>query len=234
MDIWCLDVTIKPKNTVYYKDALESITRLIDKAIVITPEDADFHQSKAFKFYSHSNLWPIEEQKEYLAGKEYKCQIRTIKLDVYTKLLTNMIGLEHNGLVVKEISCSKLTPCLIDKLYTLTGCYVTYKDTKYWRENKSIFEFIESLSSNLIHKYESFYGVTLDSKAELFSAVNIKNNKPLFNKVKDCYLPTDKLELTIAPNKQAQSLAWFAIATGIGEKNTRGLGFVDYTPIRSV
>ena len=49
-------------------------------------------------------------------------------------------------------------------------------------------------------------------------SVNYKNIKLL----------GDKLQLNIADDKLSQKIAYMALGTGLGENNSRGLGFVNF------
>lgn len=229
MKIWEFDLKIYVKQDIKHDDALAEITRLIDYTLVRTEEDNAHHKSNAFKFYSHGNLCPIETTKVYKAGNLYSAVVRTVDENTKNKLLAYSIGQEsvHFKVVDRFVKC--LTEQPINKLYTLTGVVVTFKDVKgYWKGQKSRVEYFQSLQANLIHKYEKFTGEKIPVGTPIFKSISILTTIPVVCKIKNVRLAADKVEVDIASNPYAQKLAWFAIATGLGEKNSRGCGYVGY------
>jgi CRISPR-associated endoribonuclease Cas6 len=83
------------------------------------------------------------------------------------------------------------------------------------------------ISSNLIKNYAEFTGIEVGNNLEIFNNIVIKNKKPLPTRYKGMFMLGDKFELRIANNNIAQELAYFALAISIGEKGSRGFGFVN-------
>ncbi len=58
--------------------------------------------------------------------------------------------------------------------------------------------------------------------------MSIINKKPIATKYKDISILGDKIKFMISDNEQAQKIVNFALGTGLGEMNSRGLGFINY------
>ncbi|MFI3211181.1 MAG: CRISPR-associated endoribonuclease Cas6, partial [Peptostreptococcaceae bacterium] len=101
-------------------------------------------------------------------------------------------------------------------------------DEGFWRTHTSIKEVKRRLKENLIKKYNSYYETKIEEDFELFESIVIKNNKPIKANYKEIGLLGDKFEIVVSKDELSQKLINFAIATGLGEMNSRGLGFINY------
>ncbi len=101
-------------------------------------------------------------------------------------------------------------------------------DNGYWRPHQTLAEFEELLKVNLIKKWNYFHGEKIDENFQWYTMIEFLNKKPIAVKYKNIKLLGDKIRLTIADNKQAQDISYLALATGVGDLNGRGAGFVRY------
>ena len=69
----------------------------------------------------------------------------------------------------------------------------------------------------------------MEEDFQMFNSVEQMNRKPIAVKCKGITLLGDKIKVTIAKNESAQKLAVMALGTGLGEMNSRGAGFVNYS-----
>ena len=89
--------------------------------------------------------------------------------------------------------------------------------------------YISEIFENAIKKYKQFIGnEEIDEEFQLYTGITFLNRKPVPVEYKGIRLLGDKLNLKITDNKQAQELAYFLTGVGIGEINSRGMGFCNY------
>ena len=98
----------------------------------------------------------------------------------------------------------------------------------YWRKQKNLDDFERLLFENGIKKYNQFTGEKADEDFELYTDIFFLNRKPISSRYKNIHLIGDKIELRISDNPQAQELAYFITAVGLGENCSRGFGFCNY------
>ncbi len=92
----------------------------------------------------------------------------------------------------------------------------------------SLSEFEERIKINLIKKYNKFTGEKIEENFDFYTSIEFKNKKPISVNYKNIKLLGDKLQLNIADDKLSQKIAYMALGTGLGENNSRGLGFVNF------
>lgn len=204
-----------------------SATFFIDTVICTDEKYKKLHEQNTFKNYCYDLPYPMERNKIYQKGKMYTLTIRTIdeKLaQLFKTVCADNTTNEFKGL---ETEMRILPPKIIEFAYSLTPMIIK-SEQGYWRNSLSEAEFAQRLKSNLIKKWQTFTGKTIDSEFELFSTIEFLNKAPVAMKYKDITLLGDKIRLSISDNKTAQELAYMALGTGIGEINSRGAGFLGY------
>ena len=117
---------------------------------------------------------------------------------------------------------------MISEIYTLTPVIQKWEQG-YWKVQASVEEYERRIFENAIKKYKQFIGnEEIDEKFQLYTGITFLNRKPVPVEYKGIRLLGDKLNLKITDNKQAQELAYFLTGVGIGEINSRGMGFCNY------
>ena len=214
------------------QDAKEKCAYFIDNTMVEDEEFEKIHGGMGFKNYSFNTLYPLKINESYNKGNIYELKIRTVDYKLAEFLLENLPNTTTKELKGLEAKVRILDERPIEKLYSLSPVIVKTHEKKYWKEVMDVEQYMEGLKINLIKKYNSFFNTKIDENFELFTSIVIKNKCPIGFKYKGIKLPGDKIELTIAGNEQAQKLANFAQAVGIGDVSRRGAGFVNAKYIR--
>ncbi|WP_326910564.1 CRISPR-associated endoribonuclease Cas6 [Sedimentibacter sp. MB31-C6] len=204
----------------------ETIAALIDKSFIHSEEMKKFHKERKFKFYTFNSFYPLEKDKIYKAGKIYTVLIRTVD-DRLVKYFETYLANEYTDKIKALTVQTKVLPYRhIHKIYSVTPCVVKFDG--YWKGKYTISEYENRLRTNLIKKYQEFFGEKLDENFELFNHIQFENDKPIAIPIKNIKLLGDKLSLQVADNKTAQMLSYFALGTGLSELNSRGYGYTNY------
>ena len=125
--------------------------------------------------------------------------------------MNGLFPLERDGIYKKE------------QIYTITIRTVEAELARYFAKELS------NHSSDQMKKYKQFIGnEEIDEEFQLYTGITFLNRKPVPVEYKGIRLLGDKLNLKITDNKQAQELAYFLTGVGIGEINSRGMGFCNY------
>lgn len=204
------------------------ICKLIDHSLRKDEKFKAFHNSREFKYYTFNALYPIEEDKVYKAGNLYTFRLRTLNEELTKYLMKELINQYTDTIKVLTIDKHYIKQRRIESVSTVTPIIAKF-DFGYWKGNTSISTLEERIRNNIIKKYNAFFNVKIDEDFELFTMIDLKNKKPIACKYKDISLLGDKIEFVVADNKQAQDLIHFAIGAGLGELNSRGFGFINYT-----
>lgn len=213
---------------IYQEDSLEAISDIIDKTFLKTADMSKYHESNGFKEYCHDGFYPIEENKIYRSDNIYSFRIRTSSdklMNHFTKFLTDEFSEKIKVLTYQKRS---INTRLIEKIYSITPIVIKYEEG-YWKNaGMTISDFEKRIKVNLIKKYNSFNDEKMSEDFDLFTNVRFDNRLPIGNKYKRITLLGDKVTLTVSENEEAQKLAYIALATGLGEMGSRGLGYVGY------
>ena len=210
-----------------FNEIQTKISSLIDKSLSKNEEFLELHNKNTFKNYCFDGMYPLAENGLYKSGNVYTITIRTIDKSIgeyFIKSLTNEYDENFKGLVSEVRILPKKH---IDKIYSLTPVVIKTEDG-YWKGNLTIDDFERRITENLIKKYNNFTKKQMDEEVELYNSIEFKNNKPIAIKYKNISILGDKISLKIADDKLSQELAYMCLGTGLGEMNSRGLGFVNY------
>lgn len=208
-------------------DALGVVGRFIDETLAKDPKYLEYHKQNTYK-YTFGSLFPIEREHVYKKETVYQFTLRTCDFHLAEYLLNQlpqgntewMKGLVGEVRVIPERH--------IATLYSLTPVIVKSKEKGYWRDDLSLVDFERRLKENLVKKYNLLTGQKMDEDFGLYTLLEFKNKCPVAMPYKGIRLLGDKIQLQIADNPQAQTLARVAIAEGLCEMNARGAGFVSY------
>lgn len=210
-----------------YQDIQTEISKFIDEAMAKNEKFLELHQRNEFKNYCFDSFYPIEEDKIYKESKIYSFTLRTINEDL-AKFLTKELENSFNNTMKGLASEIKIIPKkFIEKIYTLTPIVIK-TDLGYWKGNISIDDFERRIKENLIKKYNEINETKIQEDFELYNSIEFKNKKPVSINYKNIKLLGDKISINISSEPLAQELAYLSLGTGVGEMNSRGLGYVNY------
>ena len=218
------------KNIELY-ESLYEISNLINLGLGQDENMLNFHNSRRYKNYVHSGFNEIEKDKTYKEGRIYSFSIRCLDenlKDFFVKTLRDVNSTTMKGLVTTV----KLIPKMyIEKLYSLNPLILKLSEG-YWKENIDFLTFEKRLVDNAMKKAKVVLGKEFDEDFMLYNRIEFLNNKPISYKYKDISFLGDKVELYIANNEMAQTVAYILLGTGLLESNSLGFGFVNYKSIR--
>lgn len=228
MVIYQLNVKLYIKEDIKKIEVSDKLSKMIDFCMCKNEHYEKYHNAKDFKNYSFNSLYPIEPDGIYKSDNIYTIQIRTSSKDFVKFLEKNLPLNQYEYFVVLKSELKINNFKYIDKIYSLTPVVIKNTDG-YWRnlENFSIDDYENRISVNLINKYNAITGEKISRKTKIFSTIEFMNKKPVVIKYKNIKLLGDKITLTICNDEVAQNIAVVALATGVGENNSRGLGYVN-------
>lgn len=220
-----LKIRVQLKEDIPVDRVMEVEAGFIDSMLAKDESWLRFHEENKSKLYSFSGLWPIEKNGVYKKGKCYVITIRSVDEGFVSYI--GMCNHTDTKMETLEVSYKQISKKLIEKIYTLTPVVLKAEDG-YWRKQKNLDDFERLLFENAIKKYNQFTGEKADEDFELYTDIFFLNRKPISSRYKNIHLIGDKIELRISDNPQAQELAYFITAVGLGENCSRGFGFCNY------
>ncbi len=227
MKVYQIRVKVYLLQNINIIDTQTEIAKFIDGAMAKDERFLDLHQRNEFKNYCFDSFYPTENDKVYKSGGIYTFTLRTAKgdlADFLTKSLANYFNNSIKGLTTEV----KIIPKkFIEKIYTLTPIIIK-TESGYWKGNLSIDGFEKRIRENLIKKYNEINNTKIEEDFELYNSIEFKNKKPVSVNYKNIKLLGDKISINISSNPVAQELAYLSLGTGVGEMNSRGLGYVNY------
>lgn len=227
MKVYEIKLKVYLLENVELSSAQSVINKFIDVALSKKSDMLEFHNKNVYKNYCFNSFYPLEEDRMYKADNIYSIIIRTIDKNLaiyFNDILPNIYTKELKGL---KSEYKIITNKAIKSIYSITPVVIKNEEG-YWKNIISRNEFERRIKDNLIKKYNRFTNEKIDEEFILYSLVEYKNNKPIAIQYKNIVLLGDKISLEIEQNKEAQLLAYMALGTGLGEMNSRGLGFVGY------
>lgn len=227
MKVYQIRVKVYLLQNINIIDTQTEIAQFIDGAMAKDERFLDLHQRNEFKNYCFDSFYPTDNDKVYKSGGIYTFTLRTAKgdlADFLTKSLANYFNNSIKGLTTEV----KIVPKkFIEKIYTLTPIIIK-TESGYWKGNLSIDGFEKRIRENLIKKYNEINNTKIEEDFELYNSIEFKNKKPVSVNYKNIKLLGDKISINISSNPVAQELAYLSLGTGVGEMNSRGLGYVNY------
>ena len=227
MKVYEMYVKVYCVSNLSKNNILEQISKLIDTCLVENEIWKDYHLKLGYKYYSYSGLKPLEKDGQYKQGNIYTFVLRTCEEGLKEHFRIHLHKQYTSYFKVLTVEHKEIREQFIEKIYALTPMILKF-DTGYWRGHYSEEIFEKRLRENMIKKYNLLNAIKIDEDFELFNYIRFDNQKPVAFHYKDIILLGDKVTLGIATNQIAQSLAYLSIASGIGEMNSRGAGFIGY------
>ena len=222
-----LQVKVFLTKDIKQEQTSKKISLLIDKTLAKDEKYISFHNENKFKYYCFNMLYPLEENRIYKKENIYTFILRTVDYDLANYFLKELINEYTDEIKVLTIN-KKLIPIKhIESIHAITPIVAKF-DNGYWKQHSTIDILEKRIKENLIKKYNAFYEEKIDEDFELFTTMSIINKKPIATKYKGISILGDKIKFMVSDNEQAQKIVNFALGTGLGEMNSRGLGFINY------
>lgn len=222
------------KKDIEFKMSFEKIGRFISFCLMQDAYTKQIHQKRGFKHYTFGSFFEVEEDKVYKKDKTYDFTLRTPDekmAQILQKTLRENINNPYFQIL--QITQKNVKQFFITELYTLTPTIVSVENAKlYWSIDKDgdILKLQRLLHENLEKKYKDFYQKEIKPTQNFIQLLELKNKKPqtiTFHK-NNKPIPLFGNKFKIIPNedKISQKLAFMALGSGLGEKNSFGGGFM--------
>lgn len=230
MTVYEIVIRIYLNKSIKVTDIQGAIVHFLDSFLHRNEAFADYHEAKIPKCYTMDLPYPIEKGMcEYKGDNMYQFRVRTINEEFSAYLLSGIA--EHKTDQIKGLARTvKAIPHRhISSVYTLTPLILTDSEQRgYWRDVISFSEFEEMLKRSIIHQYEIYTGEKIDQECPLYDQIEIKNKCAIGVPYKGIKLLGDKLSMQVSDNETAQKIIYFLLGSGMGEKGSRGFGFLGY------
>jgi CRISPR-associated endoribonuclease Cas6 len=220
-----LIITIELKKDIDFDEAGFVIGKNINKSMLFDEELKELHPKNQYKNYVFDTFYPFERDKKYKSGKLYIFKIRSIDVEMMKKMRKCLRVLRSFDFKILAIDAKLVKQRKIKTLHTLSPVILTIDDQP-WLQNQDIKIFNERMIANLEKKYKSYFNEDLKAEVNLVKSIEFKNRKPVGLKYKNIKLLGNKVSIEVKEDEISQKLAFIALATGIGEKNSAlGAGF---------
>lgn len=225
--VYEMDVKIFSLRDFEQDIACSVVSDFIDKCLCKNEKFLEFHKKNFYKQYVMNMPYPLEQDGIYKKEKVYTVKIRTVDrelMDYLMMALTDTTTEYFKGLTVKVRVVPRKHIC---KIYSMTPIIIKLKGIGYWKNHISFEKYEKLLKINLVKKFNQFTNEKLDEDFQLYTNICKLNRKPIKVCYKDIILLGDKFDMEIADNETAQELSYFSLASGWGENNGRGCGYVN-------
>lgn len=227
-----LTCTIYLKKNIYFKKSFEIISKYISYSICKNSDLKHFHIDNNFKYYTFGSFFKPEKDKIYKKDNIYKFNIRSLNKDFILQLSKDLRKNINNPYFQVFKTCFKtIKQFYINRLYSVTPIIVTTDNKQFWTVQKDgdIFKLQKQLHNNLLKKYQTFFNTEVSISNNFINYIKILNKTPhnieISKNNKIIKFFGNKLEIIPNEDKISQDLAFIALATGLGEKNSYGGGF---------
>lgn len=228
MKVYELKVKVYLNKDIDKKNMFEKINETIDLTLSRDPYYLEFHNKNCFKLYCNNGFYPIEEDGIYKEDNIYTFQIRSIDYDLVKYLSSNINNTTTEYINILKVDIKLISKKHIDKIYSITPTIIKNDIIGYWKGNISLDEFENRIKINLIKKYNQFTGEKIEEDFEFYTRLEFKNKKPIAVNYKNIKLLGDKIQLNIADDEVSQTIAYMSLGTGLGENNSRSMGFMNF------
>ena len=218
MEYYQLNIKTKLKAPIHFQKAPEALSKLISTALINSGYES--HNEKRPKNYVFSNLGKANENGIY--EKEGVISFRSFKKEMVKKVYDSLMFYEDNIFKIENIGFKKMEYKPIKTIVTLNPVFVVLKSGIFWTYNKTgeMISLFEALEKNLIRKYEVSFNNRIGKSHWFSEYVQVKNIKPFTYYYKGVKFFGYKFYIHPKDDEVSQKLAFTAIATGLGHKNS--------------
>lgn len=239
-----LKCTAYLKQDIPFSNSFDVLSKYINYSMCQNEEYEKFHKKQtSFKNYCFGGFYPLEKDKLYKKGSIYTFSIRSFN-EEFIKSLQSLLRENVNNPFVQvlEVNLKPIKQFFISELYSATPVVVsTEKDEKgrqnYWttKRDGDLLKLQKQLQDNLEQKYEAVFGQKLKPIQNFIQLLEIKNQKPQSiyfhkkideNKKISVRLFGNKFKIVPNEDEVSQKLAFVALASGLGEKQSYGGGYM--------
>lgn len=237
MQIEEIVIKVRMLEDLNFKSALEKVAKISQLMLSKSEKMKQEHTEKHYKLYCFSSLMPTETNGIYGKGKEYFFKIRTLRDEMKKLFLYSNEGLSNGSMVILGTQLNRVEIDVIDKIIVKNPVVYATSKTEFLTRDSGSLKYVDALHRNVQKKAERFYSIKNDTEAYGETPLSKDNfiKDIIFREKKSqiCYKGTrliaEKFALLVKDDKDSQVLAYIAIMTGLGQKNSSmGAGFVDF------
>ncbi len=220
------------KKDISFKDSFEVINKYINFSMAQNQILKTLHERKGYKFYNFGNFYPTEKEKVYKKGNSYQFRLRSPDeafVDNLSKTLRQNI--DNPNFLTVEVTKRAVKQFFVSELYSATPVVVTADKGVFWTMERDgdILKLQRLLHDNLEKKYFDFYREKLKVEQNFVQLLEIKNSVPqsiwASKNGKSFKFFGNKFRIVPNEDEVSQKLAFMALGSGLGEKNSFGGGF---------
>ncbi|WP_303865035.1 CRISPR-associated endoribonuclease Cas6 [Alkalibaculum bacchi] len=222
-----LVITILLKDNIHLENSYEFLSTFLNKGMLQDEKLKELHQENKFKFYSYSNLQPLERDKIYKEGRIYYFNLRSIDISFLGRMKR---AITYKNPYCKVISSEIKTckPKYISKIVSLSPAVSTIDSGRYWVKEDGLDLIMSRICSNGNKKYESYYGKEVDKNHIFVESIVQLNNFAIKIPYKNTFLLGNKFEIGIKSDELSQAIAKIVLGTNLLEKGSIGCGYCLY------
>jgi len=229
-------VRVQLEEDIYYQEVNEKIAKLSQLALHKSEKMKKSHYDRTAKLYTFSTLLPTERDGFYKSGKEYFFKVRTLLKEVKKLFLYSNEGLSIGSMFITGTELRRTEIDSIDKIIVKSGVLYNISKKDYLTRDNGSITYADALHRNILKKEKTYkLGLNEIESAEEFEGrpnfikdiiFREKKSQILYKGVR---LVAEKFTLIVKQDEVSQWLAYVAIMTGLGQKNSSmGAGFVDF------
>jgi CRISPR-associated endoribonuclease Cas6 len=232
MQYFELKCTAYIKEDIPFKESFEIISKYISFSMAQNERLKTIHEINTFKYYTFGSFYPVEKDKVYKKGNSYTFTIRTVDAD-FAKVLEEELrkNINNPNFLIVQVHKRSIKEFFVSELYSVTPVIVTIDKGLYWtpESDGDIIKLQRQLHDNLEKKYQEFYKEKLTPLQNFIQLIEIKNRKPQTIQItkdgKKIRFFGNKFRIVPHEDEVSQKLAFMALGSGLGEKNSFGGGF---------
>lgn len=226
MKYYELQVNVRLREDLNYKDAIPRLSFILGKIMTLNDYLKTIHNENGIKLYTFSMLAPVTPKENYYEGEEYYFKIRSVKKRIITTFENVLEVHKENPLFYcLGTDLKVLQHEHINGLITLTPAVMIYPHTKhFWVKEDKLSDLIDAINQNIIRKYYLFTGIQIDRNHDFIESIKLTNINAHV-KYKGGNIIGNKLSITVKNDKISQELAAMALGVGLLIKNSIGFGY---------
>lgn len=227
MDYSELKIVLLLKKEIVLKDCGYILSRVITEAMSKNDELLKYHNDSGFKYYCFDSLYPLAKSGVYEKGNLYSFRLRCVRKDFISKVKKELFKFQNDNVKIITVEEKKYNKRRIEEIISLTPIVITLDSENKEIDVNKLGNIQDDIIKNLVKKYNSFYNdaISYEAAANIFLSSKVAS-KPIAISYKGISLLGIKYRFKVSPDNLSQKLAFFAEATGLGEKSSScGAGF---------
>ncbi len=222
-----VNFTIILKKDILVQDIMESLSSGFNMCLLNDENMKKLHHKNKFKPYSFS--FPDEriEDNTYKKYTPYTIRFRAVE-ELFESIFVCLQERNNPVFYISDASrYKKVSQCDIklNKLVALTPVIVTNNSICMTLDKIDLDLAKKQIQTNTIKKYNQFTNETIPLDTEFIEDIQCLSKKDISYHYKNGLVIGNKYQLQIKEDELSQKLGFTMLYSGIGEKNSLGLGF---------